>query len=72
MNKRIMKKKIRQILLAELALRFERTEDAVAWLEQEHPELEGRTPREAIAAGEVERVTLLLEAMNEAAGTAGA
>ena len=67
MNKRIMKKKIRQILLAELALRFDQTEDAVAWLETSLPELEGRTPREAIAAGEIERVTLLLEGMNDAA-----
>jgi hypothetical protein len=72
MNKRIMKKKIRQLLLAELALRFENTEDAVAWLETTLPELEGRTPREAISAGEVERVTLLLEAMNDAgAASAG-
>lgn len=72
MNKRIMKKKIRQLLLAELAVRFEETEDAVQWLETALPELEGRTPREAIAAGEVERVTLLLEAMNDARqGSAG-
>ena len=70
MNKRIMKKKVRQVLLAELAIRFDTTEDAVAWLEMPQPELEGRTPREAISAGEVERVTLLLEAMNDArAGT---
>jgi hypothetical protein len=65
MNKRIMKKKIRQLLLAELAIRFDETEDAVQWLETALPELEGRTPREAIAAGEVARVTLILEAMNE-------
>lgn len=64
MNKRIMKKKVRQVLLAELAIRFDATEDAVAWLERNLPELEGRTPREAISAGEIERVTLLLEAMN--------
>jgi hypothetical protein len=69
MNKRNMKKKSRQLLLAELAMRFEHTEDAVAWLESSLPELEGRTPREAISAGEVERVTLLLEGMN-AAGAA--
>lgn len=66
MNKRIMKKKIRQLLLAELAMRFEQTEDAVQWLETASPELEGRTPREAIAAGEVERVTMVLAAMNDA------
>lgn len=66
MNKRIMKKKIRQLLLAELAIRFDQTEDAVQWLETSQPELEGRTPREAIAAGEIARVTLLLEAMNGA------
>jgi hypothetical protein len=65
MNKRIMKKKVRQILLAELALRFEDTEAAVRWLETSLPALEGRTPREAIADGEIERVTLLLEAMSE-------
>jgi len=68
MNKRIMKKKIRQILLAELAVRFEHTEDAVTWLERSLPELEGRTPREAISAGEIERVTLLLEAMGDRSG----
>ena len=66
MNKRIMKKKIRELLLAELAMRFEDTETAVQWLESTLPELEGRTPREAIAAGEAARVTLLLEAMNDA------
>lgn len=66
MNKRIMKKKIRQLLLAELAMRFEQTADAVQWLETSLPELESRTPREAIAAGEVERVTMLLAATNDA------
>jgi rubrerythrin len=58
--------------LAELAVRFEHTEDAVQWLETTLPELEGRTPREAIAAGEIERVTLLLEAMNDADSSATA
>lgn len=72
MNKRIMKKKIRQLLLAELAVRFEHTEDAVQWLETALPELEGRTPREAIAAGEVERVTLVLAALNDANAAAPA
>lgn len=70
MNKRIMKKKIRQLLLAELAVRFERSEDAVQWLETPLASLEGRTPREAIASGEVERVTLLLESMAVAGATA--
>jgi len=68
MNKRIMKKKVREILLAELALRFETTEEAVAWLESPLAELENRTPREAISAGEIERVTLMLEGMNAASG----
>ena len=72
MNKRIMKKKIRQLLLAELAIRFDETEDAVQWLETAMPELEGRTPREAIAAGVIARVTLLLEGMNDAAGSRAA
>ena len=66
MNKRIRKKRVRQMLLAELALRFEAPEDAVAWLETATAELEGRTPREAISSGEVERVTLMLDAMNAA------
>ena len=66
MNKRIRKKRVRQVLLAELALRFTSPEDAVAWLETPTSELEDRTPREAISAGEVERVTLLLDAMNAA------
>lgn len=72
MNKRILKKKIRQVLLAELAVRFEKTEDAVAWLEMPLPALEGRTPREAISAGEIERVTLILEGLNDAAHPAKA
>lgn len=72
MNKRIMKKKIRELLLAELAVRFAETEDAVQWLETALPELEGRTPREAIAAGDAARVTMLLEAMNDATAAASA
>lgn len=63
MNKRIMKKKIRELLLAELAMRFEGTADAVQWLETANPALEGRTPREAIAGGDVAQVTLVLEGM---------
>lgn len=66
MNKRIMKKKIRQILLAELAMRFDETEEAVRWLETSLPELEGRTPREAVSAGDAAQVTMLLQSMNEA------
>jgi uncharacterized protein (DUF2384 family) len=70
MNKRIRKKKLRQLLLAELATRFRAPEEALVWLEAPATELDGRTPREAIAAGEVERVTLVLDAMNRsAAGT---
>ncbi len=64
MNKRIRKKRLRQLLLAELATRFGSPEDAIVWLESSASELDGRTPREAIAAGEVERVTLVLDAMN--------
>jgi hypothetical protein len=64
MNKRIQKKKIRQLVLVELAQRFQTTEDAVAWLEQPHAELENRTPREAISAGDADRVAVLLEGMN--------
>lgn len=64
MNKRIRKKRIREVLLAELAFHFERTEDAIAWLDTPHPGLEGRSPRDAVHGGEVERVTLLLDQMN--------
>jgi uncharacterized protein (DUF2384 family) len=67
MNKRIRRKRVRQMLLAELSLQFDRTEDAVQWLETPLAALENRTPREAIAAGEPERVTLLLDEMNAAA-----
>jgi hypothetical protein len=63
MNKRIRKKRIRQLLLAELAVRFSTPEDAVAWLETPHAGFEGRTPHETIKDGEVERVTLALEQM---------
>lgn len=64
MNKRIQKK-IRELLLAELAHRFATTDEAVAWLERPNGELENRTPREAISGGEAERVALLLEAMSQ-------
>ena len=67
MNKRIRKKRLRQVLLAELATCFGSPDDAIQWLETPASELAGRTPREAIAAGEVERVTLVLDAMNRSA-----
>ena len=70
MNKRIRKKRLRQLLLAELATRFGSPEDAIVWLESSANELDGRTPREVIAAGEVERVTLILDAMNRSAAGA--
>ncbi len=70
MNKRIRKKRIRQTLLIELSLRFPNTEDALAWLDAPLPEFEGRTPRDTIAAGEIERVTVLLDGLNTAAESA--
>lgn len=66
MNKRIRKKRIRYMLLAELSLQFEQPEDAVQWLETPLATLENRTPREAIASGEEARVTMLLDGMNAA------
>ena len=67
MNKRIRRKRVRRMLLVELALLFPEPADAIAWLETPLDEFEGRTPRETIAAGEVERVTLLLDELNSAA-----
>lgn len=67
MNKRILKKRVRNMLLAELAVRFATQEEAIAWLETPTDELEGRTPRRAIADGEIERVTLLLDQINSGA-----
>jgi uncharacterized protein (DUF2384 family) len=64
MNKRIRKKRVRQVLLAELAAAFEAPEEAIRWLETPNEELDGRTPHEAIAAGESERVTLVLDGLN--------
>jgi uncharacterized protein (DUF2384 family) len=64
MNKRIRKKRVRQVLLGELAAAFGQPEEAIRWLESANPQLDGRTPREAIAAGEVERVTLVLDGLN--------
>lgn len=70
MNKRIRKKRVRQVLLAELAAAFTEPEDAIRWLETASPELDGRTPREAIAVGETERVTLVLDALNRSTTSA--
>ncbi|MEP6618140.1 MAG: antitoxin Xre/MbcA/ParS toxin-binding domain-containing protein [bacterium] len=70
MNKRIRKKRIRDMLLLELSIRFDDQDEAVLWLETPLPEFEGRTPRETIAAGEVERVTMLLDEQNTAARAA--
>ena len=67
MNKRIRKKRIRQMLLLELSVRFKNEEDAIAWLETPHDEFQGKSPREAIAAGEAVRVTMLLDQQNAAA-----
>lgn len=64
MNKRIQKKKIRELLLVELAHKFGNTEDAVEWLERPNDQLDGQTPRQAISAGEAARVALLLEKSN--------
>lgn len=64
MNKRIRRKQIRRLLLIELAAQFADPADAVAWLETPLDSLEGRAPRKAIADGEVERVTLLLDELN--------
>jgi hypothetical protein len=68
MNKRIRKKRLRQVLLAELATRFGEPEAAIRWLETANAELGGRTPHEAIAGGEVAAVTLLLDGMGASAG----
>ena len=64
MNKRIRKKRVRQVLLAELAAAFTEPEAAIQWLESPNAELDGRTPHEALAAGEAERVTLVLDGLN--------
>jgi uncharacterized protein (DUF2384 family) len=70
MNKRIRKKRVRQVLLAELAAAFTQPEDAIRWLESPNTDLDGRTPREAIASGETERVTLVLDGLNRSSATA--
>ena len=41
MNKRIRKKRVRHVLLAELAAAFTEPSDAIAWLETANAELEG-------------------------------
>ncbi len=66
MNKRIRKKKIRDLLLAELSMQFENEDDAFEWLDTANSGLEDRSPREAISAGEIERVTVMLDEMNRA------
>src|SRR4030081_443802 len=70
MNKRIRKKRLRQLLLAELATRFGSPEEPITWLESAATARDGRSPREAIGAGEVERVTLVLDGMNRSAAGA--
>ena len=67
MNKRIRRKRVRQMLLVELAVLFKDPADAIVWLETPLDDFEGRTPRQTIASGEVERVTLLLDELNTAA-----
>lgn len=64
MNKRIRKKRVRQVLLAQLAEAFGQPEDAIRWLETANSQLDGRTPREAIAAGEAEQVALVLDSLD--------
>ena len=70
MNKRIRKKRMRQLLLVELATLFSNPDDAIQWLETPLDEFEGRSPRETLAAGEAERVALLLDELNGAKQTA--
>ena len=55
------------MLLVELAVLFKDPADAIVWLETPLDDFEGRTPRQTIASGEVERVTLLLDELNTAA-----
>ena len=68
MNKRIRRKQIRRLLLIELAAQFADPADAVVWLETSLDSLEGRTPRQTIADGEIERVTMLLDDLNAKKG----
>ncbi len=66
MNKRIRRKRVRRLLLVELAVLFREPADAIRWLETPLDQFEGRTPRQTIASGEIERVTLLLDELRAA------
>jgi uncharacterized protein (DUF2384 family) len=66
MNRRIRKKRLRQLLLVELATLFPSRDDAIEWLETPLEQFEGRSPRETLAAGEADRVALLLDELNTA------
>ena len=66
MNKRIRRKRVRRLLLVELAVLFREPADAILWLETPLEQFEGRTPRQTIASGEIERVTLLLDELRAA------
>ena len=66
MNKRIRRKRVRRMLLVELAVLFRDPADAIKWLETPLDQFEGRTPRQTIASGEIERVTLLLDELRAA------
>lgn len=66
MNKRIRRKRVRRLLLVELAVLFREPADAIQWLETPLDQFEGRTPRQTIASGEIERVTLLLDELRAA------
>jgi uncharacterized protein (DUF2384 family) len=50
--------------LDELARTFRSTTDAKAWITEALPALKGRTPRQLIVEGHVDRVTGLLYAIN--------
>jgi len=50
--------------LEELARTFRRTGDARAWVAESLPALKGRTPRQLIVDGHVDRVTGVLYAIN--------
>ena len=67
MNKRIRRKRVRQMLLVELAILFTEPADAIMWLETPLEQFEGRTPRQTIASSEIERVAVLLDELNAAA-----
>lgn len=50
--------------LAEVARTFRSDEAALRWLDREVPALDGRTPRELLLAGRMERLTGLLLSLN--------